>query len=81
VSILFNIDVPDLDHGIAFYTQGVGFSLRCRLFNSAVAELEYAGLRVSSILAESGTRPLSDSGIQRDNHAARLCRPLDPGPS
>lgn len=39
-SLIVNIDVPDLNAGIAFYTKGLEFQLRRLLFDKSVAELE-----------------------------------------
>ena len=61
MSVLVNIDVPDLAAGIAFYTQAFGLSVR-RRFGEGGAEL--AGWPVAVFLLEkkagsigAGTQP------------------------
>ena len=65
MEVLINIDVPDLDAGIAFYQRAVGLQLKRRLFGNAVAEL--AGARVPIFLLEkaAGSVPAPTTG-QRD---------------
>lgn len=44
--LLLNIDVPELDRAVAFYTRALGLKLRRYLFGHSVAELEGAGVAV-----------------------------------
>lgn len=39
MQLFINIDVDDLDKAIAFYTEGLGFTMSRKLFGGAVAEL------------------------------------------
>ncbi len=66
MSVLVNIDVPDVNAGIAFYTDGLGFTLHRRLFKGAVAELEHAGVRIYLIVGPPGSTPVAGSPLQRD---------------
>ncbi|TJZ64495.1 VOC family protein [Chitiniphilus eburneus] len=54
--VLINIDVPDLEAGIAFYTQGLGLTLLHR-YDTEFVELGGAGVRVFLLLKHAGTRP------------------------
>lgn len=42
MQLVINIDVHDIEKGIAFYTNGLGLRLKRTLFDGAVAELEGA---------------------------------------
>lgn len=44
--LLLNIDVPELDRAVTFYTHALGLKLRRYLFGNSVAELEGAGIAV-----------------------------------
>jgi predicted enzyme related to lactoylglutathione lyase len=66
LSVLINIDVPDLDTGVAFYTTGLGFALRRYLFAGAVAELEYAGVRFYLLVAPARSAPVAGKPMTRD---------------
>ena len=54
MQLLVNLDVPDLDQGIAFYTRAFEFELLRRL-DAAIAELAGGGLRVYLLAKESGS--------------------------
>jgi catechol 2,3-dioxygenase-like lactoylglutathione lyase family enzyme len=71
--LLLNIDVPDLEAGIAFYTAALGLSVS-RRFDSGFAELTGAAAPIYLLENAPGTpnRP-GRAG------ATRLCPPLDPG--
>lgn len=55
--LIVNIDVPNLDDGIAFYTEGLGFQLRRTLFQRSVAELRLGEFNVYLIEQKAGTQP------------------------
>jgi uncharacterized glyoxalase superfamily protein PhnB len=69
VRVLINIDVPDLGAGVAFYTQGLGFTHIRQLFDGAVAELEYAGVRFYLLAEPAGTDPVSGSPLLLRDYA------------
>lgn len=66
MQILVNIDVDDLERGIAFYRDGLGFSLRRRLFDGAVAELAGGGVRVLLLQKPAGSAPAATASGHRD---------------
>jgi predicted enzyme related to lactoylglutathione lyase len=66
VTLLINIDVPDLAAGISFYTHGLGFNLQRRLFEGAVAELEHDGVRLYLLAEPQGSPPWTGAAVQRD---------------
>ncbi|WP_148714412.1 VOC family protein [Chitinolyticbacter meiyuanensis] len=53
---LLNIDVPDLDAAIAFYTDGLGFALS-RRFDDEFAELQAGDLLVYLLQKPVGSEP------------------------
>ena len=62
--LLLNIDVPELDSAVAFYTQAVRLELRRYLFGHSVAELEGAGVAVFLLLKPAGS--IGAGGQPRD---------------
>src|SRR5262249_36223362 len=50
-----NIDVDDLERGIAFYQSALGFTLRRRLFDGTVAEMTAASSSVYLLTRPSGS--------------------------
>ena len=66
VSLIINIDVPDIETGIAFYRDGLGFTLHRMLFDGSVAELTGAGCLVYLLPHAAGTSAVPNSGIARD---------------
>jgi predicted enzyme related to lactoylglutathione lyase len=65
MQLLVNLDVPDLDRGIVFYTQAFELELTRRL-GSAVAELAGGGLRVYLLAKKGGTPATMPGGATRD---------------
>ena len=55
--MLVNIDVPDIDAGVSFYTNGLGFSLIRTLFKQSVAEVALGQSTVYLIEQAEGTKP------------------------
>jgi predicted lactoylglutathione lyase len=55
--IIINIDVPNLDAGVTFYTAGLGFELRRTLFQRTVAELTLGEDMAFLIEQKEGTKP------------------------
>jgi predicted enzyme related to lactoylglutathione lyase len=66
-SLLVNIDVPDLERGIEFYTQAFELRLGRRL-GSDFAELLGAEAPIYLLCIPSGTPPIPRGGVQRDYH-------------
>lgn len=65
VQLLVNIDVPDLDGAVRFYTTGLGFVLRRMLFGHSVAELELDASRIYLIERSPGTEAIPGQPILR----------------
>jgi catechol 2,3-dioxygenase-like lactoylglutathione lyase family enzyme len=64
-AILVNIDVPDLEQGIRFYT--TGFELRlARRLGPGFAELLGAGAPIYLLENAAGTAPFLAASVQRD---------------
>lgn len=58
------IDVSDMEHAVAFYTEGLG--LHCgRRFQSGFVELLGAGSPIDLLLQTEGSRPLPGSAATR----------------
>jgi len=55
MKVSINIDVGDLEQGIAFYQSGLGFTLRRRLFDGTVAEMTGASSIVYLLTRPSGS--------------------------
>lgn len=66
VSLIVNIDVPDLNTGIAFYETGLGFAVRRRLFGGTVAEMEGSAGRIYLISQPARSNPMPGSTMERD---------------
>lgn len=65
MDLLVNIDVPDLDAGVDFYTNGLGLSIR-RTFGSGGVELAGAGTAIFLLQKDEGSRPLpADPDVTR----------------
>ncbi|HVL76815.1 MAG TPA: VOC family protein [Noviherbaspirillum sp.] len=65
MDILVNIDVPDLEQGIAFYTEALPLHLVRRLFDGSVAELSGAPCRLYLLAKEAGSPAASTTTITR----------------
>ncbi|MGH6662900.1 MAG: VOC family protein [Rhodospirillales bacterium] len=64
--ILINVDVPDLEAGIAFYEAGLGFARDRLLFNDTVAEMSLGGTRVFLIQHKAGSIAVPGTALMRD---------------
>ncbi|WP_421681703.1 VOC family protein [Stutzerimonas urumqiensis] len=65
MQVLVNVDVSDLDQGIAFYCRALGLHLTRRLFQESVAELRGAGVRLYLIEQADGSGA-TPAGCLRD---------------
>lgn len=61
MELLINVDVPDLDGGVAFYKDGVGFQVRRRLFEGLVAEMSLGAVRIFLLEQATGTIAVAGS--------------------
>jgi predicted enzyme related to lactoylglutathione lyase len=66
VKIQINIDVDDLEKGIAFYQSALGFTLRRRLFEGTVAEITGASSSVYLLTKPSGSSAAPNVSAPRD---------------
>lgn len=68
MSLQINVDVPDLEAGIAFYRDAFGYTLARRLFGGTVAELAGAPCPLFLIAKEVGTvaTPRTTAASRRD---------------
>ena len=64
-SVLVNIDVPDIDAGVSFYTRGLGFTLVRTLFDHSVAEMTLGQSKIYLIEQAEGTKPFSTANQTR----------------
>ena len=66
VSVIVNIDVPDLRAARRFYETGLGFAFSRLLFDGAVAELTAGGTKLYLIEQEQGSTAVAGTAIARD---------------
>jgi predicted enzyme related to lactoylglutathione lyase len=66
MSLLINIDVPDLEAAITFYESGLGFRLYRMLFDRSVAELKGSTGHIFLIENASGSNAVPGAPIYRD---------------
>jgi predicted enzyme related to lactoylglutathione lyase len=66
VKIQINIDVDDLEQGIAFYQSALGLTLRRRLFDGTVAEMTEASSNVYLLSKPSGSAASPKVSQRRD---------------
>lgn len=64
--VLINIDVDDLERGIAFYRDGLGLHLRRYLFDATVAEMTCASTTIYLLARPADSLPSKRIGIGRD---------------
>ena len=64
-AFLINIDVPELERGIAFYTAAFGLRLSRRL-GTGFAELLGGGAPIYLLENAAGTPPFRDASVKRD---------------
>jgi catechol 2,3-dioxygenase-like lactoylglutathione lyase family enzyme len=72
-TILINIDVPDLEQGISFYTAAFGLRVSRRL-GSGAAELLGAEAPIYLLENSAGTSPFHEAGVTR--HYSRHWTPI-----
>jgi predicted enzyme related to lactoylglutathione lyase len=65
MQVLSSIDVDDLDRGVAFYTDGLGFVEQRRLFEDSAAELRAGESLVYLLARPAGSSPFPGSSQQR----------------
>ena len=73
--LLLNIDVPDLEAGIAFYTEAVGLTVS-RRFDSGFAELLGADAPIYLLTKQAGTA-IGPTGVD-DRRYGRHWTPVHP---
>lgn len=61
IELLINIDVPDLDRGVHFYEEGLGFTM-LRVLGGRVAEMQAANCR-AYLLAKPEDTPATAAGV------------------
>lgn len=64
--LLVNIDVSNLDSGIAFYEKGLGLRLVRRLFDGTVAEMADGQSSIYLIENPAASLAVQDTSIRRD---------------
>jgi predicted enzyme related to lactoylglutathione lyase len=55
MEMLINIDVDDLEKGVAFYRDALGLRLEWRLFNGTVAEMSGASSKIHLLASPDGS--------------------------
>ena len=66
MKLLINIDVDDLEKGVAFYQSAFGLRLRRRLFGGTVAEMIGASSNVYLLTKPSGSSASPNVSLPRD---------------
>jgi uncharacterized glyoxalase superfamily protein PhnB len=66
ISLLANIDVPDLEIAIEFYSQALGLRLGRRLFEGTVAEMQGGSSPIYLLAKAAGTAAGSAIPVPRD---------------
>src|SRR5262249_32395760 len=66
ISLIANIDVPDLDTGIEFYRQALGLRLGRRLFEGTVAEMLGGSSPIYLLAKAAGSAAVSATSVPRD---------------
>lgn len=66
MQVLINIDVDDLEAGVKFYRDGLGFVLRRYLFEHTVVELEAGATRVYLLQKAAGSKAADKISAGRD---------------
>ena len=74
MDLMVNIDVPDLDKALAFYTEGLGLSVGRRL-GPGIAELLGASSPVYLLTAPEGSPATAAGGVAR-RHYGRHWTPV-----
>lgn len=65
VSVIVNVDVPDLGEAVKFYEDGLGFAGTRRLFGGTVAELTAEATKIYLIQRDPGSVAVPDATISR----------------
>jgi predicted enzyme related to lactoylglutathione lyase len=63
---MVNMDVPDLHAAVRFYEEGIGLTLKRRLFGNTVAEMEGASSPIYLLEKEAQSDALPQGGVKRD---------------
>ena len=63
---LINIDVPDLEAGVAFYQNALGLTCSRMLFEGSVAELSGASVRILLLQKDPGSGAVPCAPLPRD---------------
>jgi uncharacterized glyoxalase superfamily protein PhnB len=66
ISLLTNIDVPDLEAAIDFYRRALGFRLGRRLFEGTVAEMFGASSPIYLLVKPAGSAASSAAPVSRN---------------
>ncbi|MGH8355165.1 MAG: VOC family protein [Pseudomonas sp.] len=74
MELLVNIDVPELDAAIDFYTRALDLRLGRRLFDGAVAELLGSAVPIYLLAQDAGSRPAA--GVRQGRDYRRHWTPL-----
>ncbi|HYD84412.1 MAG TPA: VOC family protein [Opitutus sp.] len=59
MQVLINIDVPDLEQGIAFYQRALPLTLARRMFDGTVAEMRAENVRIYLLEKPQGSAPFT----------------------
>jgi predicted enzyme related to lactoylglutathione lyase len=65
MNIIINIDVPDLERGIDFYTRALGLT-HARTLDDDVAELKGASATIYLLCKPAGTTAVKSPPVERD---------------
>ena len=70
LQVVVNIDVPDLDAAVEFYTAGLGLRLGRHLFEGSVAELIGGACTIQLLLKPPGSAAVPETALPRayDRH-------------
>lgn len=74
MELLVNIDVPDLDAALDFYTRALDLRLARRLFDGTVAELLGGAVPIYLLAQAAGSRPAA--GVRQGRDYRRHWTPL-----
>jgi predicted enzyme related to lactoylglutathione lyase len=63
--VYISVDVPDLEKGIAFYRDGLGFEFRRYMSEHTVAEMQGAGVTLSLLETAEGSQAVAGKNLER----------------
>jgi predicted enzyme related to lactoylglutathione lyase len=66
IRMIVNIDVDDLERGIAFYTRALELREQRRLFDGRAVELSGTSAQLYLLVKSGGSRPVADRPDRRD---------------